>query len=151
VPEHRLFDGVAMLSQDIQGTVELVKAEVACFGQPYPLEPALVAGELGARPVEPLRHPGQKGTRMRRRQLLLVTSGLEGLADAELGPECFGHVDDPELEAGLDRDATRTRSLGDGFPLSSLRTRWMLVTNRSRAARSSWSARPKLCTTLAST
>jgi hypothetical protein len=63
-----------------------------------------MAGELGARPVEALRHHGQKGGRMRCRQLLLIELGLDRLADAELGPECLGHMHDPELEAGLDRD-----------------------------------------------
>jgi hypothetical protein len=97
--------------QDVQGAVELVKAEVACLGQPYPIEPALMAGKLGARPVEALRYHGQKGGRMRCRQLLLIEPGLDRLADAELGPECFRHMHDPELEAGLDRNATRAGSL----------------------------------------
>ena len=63
-----------------------------------------MAGELGARPVEALRHHGQKGGRMRRLQLLLVEPFLDHLPDAELGPKCLRHMHDPELEAGLDRD-----------------------------------------------
>src|SRR5215208_5197690 len=34
-PEHRLLDGITVQGQDIQGAVELVKAEVTCLGQPY--------------------------------------------------------------------------------------------------------------------
>jgi hypothetical protein len=117
-PEHRLLDGVAVLGQDVQGAVELVKAEVARLGQPYPIEPALVAGELGARPGEALRHHGQKGGRMRCRQLLLIEPGLDRLADAELGPECLGHMHDPELEAGLDRDGGRPCGRGGDGPTS---------------------------------
>ena len=151
-PEHRLLDGVAVLGQDIQGAVELVKAEVACLGQPHPVEPALVAGELGARPVEALRHHGQEGGRMRRLQLLLVEPGLDRLADAELGPEAFATCTTPSSKpASIAMPPTLAPSRVTGPLPASARTRRMLATSRSRAARSSWSARPKLCTTLAST
>ena len=63
-----------------------------------------MAGELGARPGQALRHHGQKGGRMRRMQLLLVEPCLDHLTDAEFGPECLRHMHDPQLEAGLDRD-----------------------------------------------
>ena len=112
-PEHRLLDGVAVLGQDVQGAVELVKAEVMGFRQPHPFEPALVTGELGAGPVEALRHHGQECRRMRRLQLLFLDPGLDHLADAELGPKSLHHVHDPELEAGLDGDTAGARRVGD--------------------------------------
>src|SRR4051794_18260479 len=68
-----------------------------------------MAGELGARPVEALRHHGQKGGRMRRLQLLFLDPGLDRLGDAEPGPEGLRHVHDPEREAGLDGDAAGAR------------------------------------------
>jgi site-specific DNA recombinase len=104
-PEHCLLDGVAMLGQEIHGAVELVEAEPARLGQPYPREPALVAGELGARPVEALRHHGQECGRMGRLQPLRLDLRQDRLADAEPGPQGLHHVHDAELEAGLDRDA----------------------------------------------
>ena len=47
---------------------------------------------------------------MWRLQLLLLDPCLDGLAEAELGPECLRHVHDTELEAGLDRDAGHARA-----------------------------------------
>ena len=115
-PEHRLLDRVPVLGQDIQGAVELVQAEVARLGQPHPVEPALVAGELGAGPVEALRHHGQEGGGVRRLQPLFRYPGLDRLADAELGPEGSRHVHDAELEGGLDRDPAHARAVtGAGF------------------------------------
>src|SRR3954452_1540618 len=46
-PEHRLLDRGPVLGQEVHGAVELVQADVARLGQPHPVEPALVAGELG--------------------------------------------------------------------------------------------------------
>ena len=152
-PEHRLLDGVAVLGQDVQGAVELVKAEVARLGQPHPVEPALVAGELGAGPVEALRHHGQEGGGMRRLQLLLrssrawIASPMPSLAQRACATCTTPSSKRP-------RSRCRPRSSRRGRPApppASSRTRRMLATSRSRAARSSRSARPKLCTTLAST
>src|SRR3954452_445720 len=71
-----------------------------------------MTGELGARPVEALRHHGQKGGCMRRLQLPFLDPGLDRLGDAEPGPEGLRHVHDPEREAGLDGDAAGARSAG---------------------------------------
>ena len=75
------------------------------LGQPCPREPALIAGELGARPVEALRHHGQEGGRMGCLQPLGRDLCQDRLADAEPGPQALHHVHDAKLEAGLDRDA----------------------------------------------
>ena len=55
VPEHLLLDRIAVLGQDVERAIELVEGEIPGLGQPDPIEPALVAGELGARPGEALR------------------------------------------------------------------------------------------------
>jgi hypothetical protein len=110
-----------VLGQDVQRTIELVEGRIPGLGQPLvgrvgergpnpaqtdqPIEPALMAAELGARPGKAPRGHHQQGRLMRctpvvrRRQ-----PGGDRLADAEPGPKLGDHVDGAELEARLDFD-----------------------------------------------
>ncbi len=116
VPEHLLLDRIAVLGQDIQRAIELVEGKVPGRGQPHPIEPALVAGELGAGPSEALRRHRQQRRLVRRPPLVGCEPRADRLADAEPGPQLLDHVDDAELEARLDRDRPVTALLvGRGF------------------------------------
>ena len=53
------------LRAPFEGAIELRQAQVLGGGQPDPLQPALVAGELGARPGKALRGHRQQGGLMR--------------------------------------------------------------------------------------
>jgi hypothetical protein len=104
VPEHLPLNRIAMLGEDVQRAVELVEGQVPGRRQPDPCQPALVTGELGARPSEALRGHRQQGGLVRCPPLLGRQPGGDRPADAEPGPELCDHVDDAEFEARLDLD-----------------------------------------------
>ena len=116
VPEHLRLDRVAVLGQKIQRAIELVEGKIPGLRQPDAIPPALVAGELGARPSQTLRGHRQQGRFVRRLQLLRCALPLDRLADAEPGPELRDHVDDAEIETGLDLNRPLTaRGVGPGL------------------------------------
>ncbi len=102
VPEDLLLDHVAMLGQNIRGSVQLMEPEILGLGQPHPIEPALMAGKLGAWPIQALRRHRQQGGLMRGLELLLLHMLLDRLTNAELLPQRFGDMDNAEIEAVLD-------------------------------------------------
>jgi len=53
-PEHFFFDGIAMLGQEVQGSIELIKPKILGLRQPDPIEPAVMASQLGAGTIQPL-------------------------------------------------------------------------------------------------
>ena len=79
VPEDFFFDHIAMFGQKIHGPIKLVEPKILTFRQPDPIEPALMAGKLGARPIQPLRSHGKKRGFMRRLQLLLTQHAFRSL------------------------------------------------------------------------
>jgi hypothetical protein len=86
VPEHLLLDRIAVFGQDIQRPIELVEGKVLGRRQPDAIEPALVAGELGAGPGEALRGHRQQRRRVGRLPLVGRQPRGDRLADAEPGP-----------------------------------------------------------------
>jgi hypothetical protein len=108
VPEHLFLDGIAVLGQQVQGAIELTEGEIPGRGQPNAIEPALMTGELGARPSEALRRHRQQRRLVRRPPLVGRQPGGDRLADAEPGPQLLDRVDDAELEAGFDLDPLMT-------------------------------------------
>ena len=154
VPEHLLLDRIAVLGEDVRARDRAGRGR-----DPWP---------RAARPASSQRswqaslEPGRArrcaviaSKRRLMRCLPLVGRQPAGdrPTDAEPGPELLDHVDDAELEARLDLDRPfTTLRVGRGRRSpSASSTRRMLRTSRSSAARSRRSARPKLCTTLAST
>jgi hypothetical protein len=103
-PEHLRLDRVTVFRQEIQGAIELAQRKISGLRQPHPIEPALVTGELGARPGEALRRHRQQGRLVRRLQLLRCQPLSDRPADAEPGPQLRDHVDDTKIKARLDLD-----------------------------------------------
>jgi len=62
VPKDLFFDGIAMLGQEIQGSVELRESKIFRFRQPDPIEPALMASQFGAGTIQPLGGHRQQGS-----------------------------------------------------------------------------------------
>ena len=104
VPEDFFFDHIAMFGQKIHGPIKLIETEILGLRQPGLIEPALMAGELGAWPVQPLRRHGKKRGFMRRFQLLLTHTLLDGFANPELLPHRLGDMNDPEVEHAINHD-----------------------------------------------
>jgi hypothetical protein len=73
-----------------------------------------MAGELGARSIQPLRRHGEKGGFMRRFQLLLAHTLLDRFANSELGPHRLGDMNDPEVEHPINHDIGDLNRLAAG-------------------------------------
>jgi len=110
VPEHLRLDRIAVLGEHVERAIELVEGDIPGRGQPHPIEPALMARELGARPRQALRRHRQQRGLVRCPPLVGCQPALDRLADAEPGPQLRRHVDDAEFEAGLDLDRPVTTS-----------------------------------------
>jgi hypothetical protein len=103
-----------MLGQKIHGAIELIETEILAFRQPDPIEPALMASELGARPIQPLRRHGEKRGFTRRLQLLHSSALLNGFANPELLPHRLGDMDDPEIECPINHNIGDLNRLAAG-------------------------------------
>ncbi len=114
VPEHLLFDRIAMFGQNIHGAVELIEPEILGLRQPHPIQPAFMAGEFGARPIQPLRRHSKKRGFMRRFQFLLADMLLDRSANAELLPHRLGDMHDAEIKHAIDHDIGDLNRLAAG-------------------------------------
>ena len=110
-PKDLLLDGIAVLGEQVERSIKLAQGQIPRLGQPDPLQPPLVAGQLRARPLQPLHGHCQECGEMRRLQLLLGDPGCDRRSDPEPLPQGLDHMHDPELEHRLDLDVTSARAL----------------------------------------
>lgn len=111
VPEHRLLDRIAVLGEQVKGTIELAQSQMPSFRQPDPLQPALMTGQLRARSLQPLHGHRQQGCEMGCLQLLLGDRGCDRGTDPEPIPQGLDHMRHAELEDRLDLDVADTGTL----------------------------------------
>jgi len=106
-----------MLGQNVHGPVELIEPEILGFRQPHPIKPALVTGELRARPIQPLGGHRQQGGLMRCLQLLLTYLLLDRGPNTKLLPHGFGDMDNAEIMNPFNEDVGNLNRLAAGGDL----------------------------------
>jgi hypothetical protein len=97
VPEHLRLERIALFGQEVERAVELVRASLFGLGQPDPLQPAVMAGKLGAGSFQALQGHRQQRRFIRRVQLLLANVLADRGTDAEPVPQGLGHMGDAEF------------------------------------------------------
>jgi hypothetical protein len=117
-PEHVPLDRVALLGQEIERTVELVQPQPLRLGEPDRVQPALPAGELARRLVQPLHGHREQGRGVRGGEALGLHAGRDRRPDPELLPQGSGDVGDAQLLDPLDRELARGRPVIAGGVLT---------------------------------